>query len=240
MWEMVEYDRWALWCLCPKDAPPSACLPPRPVRHLHPPLHLQHSTCPSKITHTHLPFTHHVRKRLSPLFHPNPQADLPRCRHDPPAFHRPPLRAAARLLRRGGLLRRAGRRWVGRAGPQWGSATPAATPVPVAPSRCMHAAPCLLPRHADLDTPLLVPPRPAEEERNSCCHFRPDETPDYFNAGFYVMSPRHAVLLLKVSRVCVGEGRLAVGGCKGCRALHDDTQGELAWLVCGMRVSGVG
>ncbi|PSC72665.1 glycosyl transferase isoform B [Micractinium conductrix] len=36
--------------------------------------------------------------------------------------------------------------------------------------------------------------RDEEEERNSCCHFRPDETPDYFNAGFYVMSPSLAEL----------------------------------------------
>ncbi|KAL4457668.1 hypothetical protein ABPG75_012533 [Micractinium tetrahymenae] len=31
--------------------------------------------------------------------------------------------------------------------------------------------------------------REFEEERNSCCHFTPDATPDYFNAGFYVMTP---------------------------------------------------
>ncbi|KAL4442944.1 hypothetical protein ABPG77_008435 [Micractinium sp. CCAP 211/92] len=31
--------------------------------------------------------------------------------------------------------------------------------------------------------------REFEEERNSCCHFTPDATPEYFNAGFYVMTP---------------------------------------------------
>lgn len=31
--------------------------------------------------------------------------------------------------------------------------------------------------------------REFEEERNSCCHFTPDATPQYFNAGFYVMTP---------------------------------------------------
>eukprot|EP00887_Chlorella_sp_A99_P002666 scaffold6.g2666.t1 len=34
--------------------------------------------------------------------------------------------------------------------------------------------------------------RETAEERASCCHFRPHETPAYFNAGCYVMSPSHA------------------------------------------------
>lgn len=37
--------------------------------------------------------------------------------------------------------------------------------------------------------PLLFA-RCAAEERDSCCHFTPDKTPHYFNAGFYVMTPR--------------------------------------------------
>ena len=28
-----------------------------------------------------------------------------------------------------------------------------------------------------------------EWERNACCHFTPEKHPDYFNAGFYVMTP---------------------------------------------------
>jgi hypothetical protein len=30
-----------------------------------------------------------------------------------------------------------------------------------------------------------------EEERNSCCHDTPEATPEYFNAGFCVLTPRY-------------------------------------------------
>jgi lipopolysaccharide biosynthesis glycosyltransferase len=33
--------------------------------------------------------------------------------------------------------------------------------------------------------------RETSEERDACCHFSPDCVPEYFNAGFYVMTPSH-------------------------------------------------
>jgi hypothetical protein len=54
----------------------------------------------------------------------------------------------------------------------------------------------------------------AEEERNACCHFTPEATPEYFNAGFYVMTPRctrsdcftHTCYPAVVSPVCAAPG----------------------------------
>jgi len=34
--------------------------------------------------------------------------------------------------------------------------------------------------------------RETQEERSACCHFTPDAQPQYFNAGFYVMTPNKA------------------------------------------------
>ncbi|PRW55990.1 glycosyl transferase [Chlorella sorokiniana] len=44
------------------------------------------------------------------------------------------------------------------------------------------------------------------EERESCCHFTPDATPEYFNAGFYVMTPSLAEL--EEMRAALREGRV--------------------------------
>lgn len=57
---------------------------------------------------------------------------------------------------------------------------------------CRGTASERLPVHRRTHPLATVPAfRPtSEEERTSCCHFTPDATPAYFNAGFYVMAPR--------------------------------------------------
>lgn len=51
--------------------------------------------------------------------------------------------------------------------------------------------------------------RETAEERNACCHFRPDTTPQYFNAGFYVMRPNKKELVQMEAALATGS--VAVG-----------------------------
>lgn len=54
--------------------------------------------------------------------------------------------------------------------------------------------------------------RETEEERNSCCYFYPDQRPDYFNAGFYVMAPdkeQFAEIKATLAKGTVQSGRFA-------------------------------
>lgn len=46
------------------------------------------------------------------------------------------------------------------------------------------------------------------EERDNCCHFTPDKVPEYFNAGFYVMTP--SLEELRSMEEALAEGRIAV------------------------------
>ena len=65
---------------------------------------------------------------------------------------------------------------------------------------CLHASLqiLLLSRH-ERPSMVWLPPCPlalplsvcTEEERNSCCHFTPEATPEYFNAGVCVLTPRY-------------------------------------------------
>lgn len=51
--------------------------------------------------------------------------------------------------------------------------------------------------------------REEAEERDRCCHFRPTATPEYFNAGVYVMTPNRKELA--GMEAALAAGSVAVG-----------------------------